>query len=87
MPGPIQFCQLLDLIVDLRAVVIVIREGVIDFRRRKVRELAQDLIDGQSTSVVLHDGADRKAAPLQYRPGAARRRDEWVQTKRAAYSR
>ena len=58
--------QFRDFPVDLLVMVVVVREGVVDLGRGQVRELAQDLLDGKSAAVILHDRADRKPGTSDY---------------------
>jgi hypothetical protein len=59
--------QLDDFLIDLSAVVIIVRQGIMHFCGTQRRKLAQDLLNRQSAPIVLYDGADGKATPFNDR--------------------
>jgi hypothetical protein len=66
----IQIRQLGDLPINFSAVIIVIGQCIMYLGRVQLRELVQDLFNGQAATVILYDGTDWKPTVLNDRSPA-----------------
>ena len=65
---PLIFC---DLLFDLRLMVVVKAERLVDLGWRQVRQAGQDVIRAESQLVIANDRLDWCAGTLDDRPAAA----------------